>query len=186
MKVNSLERQTLGHGAERTAEDGLREQYKQHGADSKDMHHLPGEMMAKPGSKPSAALNGSKQDNVKHGKEYGKITPGRNPKLDVAHALERALYLGHAGYEAYHREYRNGLTIHGQHIAYAKDDGRTAKQLFVGEAELHAEKHREIDSHARKGGIKQEKNILNHKVGGATDAFQRSKVHTTAELEAKG
>ena len=46
------------------------------------------------------------------------------------------------------------LAMHRQHIAYGKNDGRTTEQLFVGEAELHAEEYRKIDSHTREGGIK--------------------------------
>lgn len=76
--------------------------------------------------------------------------------------------------------------MHRQHIAYGKNDGRTAEQLLVGEAELHAEKHRKIDSHAREGGIKQKEHVLDHEVGGATNAIQCAKVDATAELEAKG
>lgn len=75
--------------------------------------------------------------------------------------------------------------MHRQHIAYGKNDGRTAEQLLVGEAELHAEKHRKIDSHAREGGIKQKEHVLDHEVGGATNAIQCAKVDATAELEAK-
>ena len=48
------------------------------------------------------------------------------------------------------------------------------------------EKHRKIDSHAREGGIKQKEHVLNHEVGGATNAIQCTKVDATAELEAKG
>lgn len=76
--------------------------------------------------------------------------------------------------------------MHRQHIAYGKNDGRTAEQLLVGEAELHAEKHRKIDSHAREGGIKQKEHVLDHEVGGATNAIQCTKVDATAELKAKG
>lgn len=186
LKVDTFERQTLGHRTKRTAEDGLREQYERHSADGEDVHHLPCEMMTEPGGKPSATLDGGEQDDVKHGEENGKIASGGNPKLDVAHALERALYLSHSGYEAHYHEHRHRLAMHRQHIAYGKNDGRTAEQLLVGEAELHAEKHRKIDSHAREGGIKQKEHVLDHEVGGATNAIQCTKVDATAELEAKG
>jgi len=186
LKVDAFERQALGHGAKRTAEDGLREQHERHGADGEDVHHLPCEMMAEPGGKPSAALDGGEQDDVEHGKEDGKIALGGNPKLDVAHALERALYLGHSGYEAHYHEHRYRLAIHCQRVAHGKHDGRAAEQLLVGEAELHAEEHREIDCHACKVGIEQEDYVLNHEIGGATDDIQCAEIDTAAELEAKG
>lgn len=132
------------------------EQHEQHGTYSEDVHHLPGEMMSEPGCQPSATFYRCEQDNVEYWKEDRKIASGRNPKLDVAHTLERSLYLGHSGNEAHHSQYRHRLTMHCQHIAYAKNNGRTAKQLLVGETELHAEEHRKIHGHARKGGIKQE------------------------------
>lgn len=111
-------------------------------------------MMTEPGGKPSATLNGGEQDDVEHREENGKITSGSNPKLDVAHAFKRTLYLSHSGYEAHYHEHMHRLAMHRQHIAYGKNDGRTTEQLFVGEAELHAEEHRKIDSHTREGGIK--------------------------------
>lgn len=143
-------------------------------------------MMYEPGSKPSTALKCCKQDNVQYREENCKIASGSNPKLDVAHTLERSLYLGHSGNEAYCSQYWHRLTIHCQHIAYAKNNGRTTKQLPVGETELHAEKHREIHGHACKGGVKQEKYVLNHEVGGTTDAIQCTEINTSAELKAKG
>ena len=143
-------------------------------------------MMSEPGSKPSTTFNRCEQDNVEYRKENSKISSGSNPKLDVAHTLERALYFGHPGNEAHYRQYWHRLAIHCQYIAYAKNNGRTAKQLLVGETELHAEEHRKIHGHACKGGIKQEKYVLNHEVGGATDTIQRTEINTSAELKTKG
>lgn len=149
------------------------------------MHHLPGEMMSEPGCKPSTNLESRKQDNMQYWEEYTEIASGSNPKLDITHTLERSLYLGHSGNEAYHCQYRHRLTMHCQHIAHTKNNGRTAKQLLVGKTKLHAEEHRKIHSHARKCGIKQENHILNHEVGGTTNAIQCTEINTSAELKAK-
>ena len=150
------------------------------------MHHLPCEMVSEPSSKPSATFDGCEQNNVEYGEESGKIAFGSNPKLYVAHALKRALYLCHSGNETNHCEHRHRLAMHCDNIAHAKNDGRAAKQLLVGEAKLHAEKQWKIHSHTRKSGIKQEKYVLNHEVGGAANAIKRAEVHTSAELKAKG
>ena len=141
--------------------------------------------MTEPSSEPSTALNSREQNEVEDGEEDSKFPLRSNPELDVAHTLERPLYLGHSGNETSNSEYRHRLAVHGYHITYTEHNGRTAKQLLVGETELHAEEHRKKDGHARKGGIKQEKHVLNHEVGSATYAIQRTEIKTSAELKAK-
>ena len=80
-------------------------------------------MMAHPCCKPSAALYRSEQDDVKHGEEHGEVALWRNPLLDIAHALESALYLGYPGNEANHEEEWHRLAVHGDEIADTDDDG---------------------------------------------------------------
>ena len=142
--------------------------------------------MAHPRGKPSAALYRSEQDEMKHGEEHGKIALGGNPVLDIAHALEGALYLGYTGHETDDEEEGHRMAVHGDDIAQPDDDGRGAKELLIGEAELHPEQHGKPNRHASKGGIEQHHHILNLKLGGATDLIKSTEIQTARKLEAKG
>ena len=141
--------------------------------------------MPHPSSKPSPTLDGGEKDDVEHREEHGEVALWRNPQLDVAHTLERALDLGYARNKAGHHEDWHRLAMHGDNVADAHHDGRGAQQLLIGEAELHPEQHREPHSHARKRGIEQEHHILNHEVGGATNLVESTQIYTSRELEAQ-
>ena len=122
---------------------------------------------------------------MKDGEEDGEVAPWCYPQLYVAHALECALQLCHAGDEAHYHEQSHVGAIHGDDVAHGYGYGGTYEQLLVGEAELHPEQQREIDGHACQAAIEKHEQVLDHKVGGPSDTIQCSQIDTAGELYAK-
>ena len=162
--VDAAQRHTLRHRTPRTAQHKLAKHHITHRAYGKHMHHLPCEMESDHSRKPRTARDGGQQHNVQHREEHAEVARRRNPQLNVGHALERALYLGYAGYEADRQQYRHVGRAHGYEVAHGYHHSRADKQKAVGEAEFHAEEHRKPHRHARKSGIKQHQQVFNHQI----------------------
>ena len=149
------------------------------------MHHLPCEMESDHSRKPRTARDGGQQHNMQHREEHAEVARRRNPQLNVGHALERALYLGYAGYEADRQQYRHVGRAHGYEVAHGYHHSRADKQKAVGEAEFHAEEHRKPHRHARKSGIKQHQQVFNHQIRCAAHSFQRTEIDSARKLYAQ-
>jgi len=95
------------------------------------------------------------------------------------------LYLGHAGNEADHQQEGHRRRVHRDEVAHPDDDGGSAEQLLVGEAELHAEEQGEVDGHARQSGVEEHQQVFDHEVRGAADCIQCAQVHAACKLHAE-
>ena len=128
---------------------------------------------------------GEKHD-MKQGEEHREIALGRHPQLYVRHTFEGALYLRHAAHHAHGPQDGQRQAQHRHGVARHYHRCRRHEQGAVGEAELHAEEHGEVECHARKRGIEAHLHILAHNSPLAHHVVHGSQIHTVGELEAEG
>ena len=120
---------------------------------------------------------------MQHRKEHGKVACRTHPKLDVRHALERALYLAHAFDEAYQPKQRKKRDMRRNQVTEQYPGSRPAKQYLVGETELHAEQQREINRHSCQVRVKAHQEVFPHQGRFAHHLVQRAQIKPTGELE---
>ena len=123
---------------------------------------------------------------MQHGEEHRKVACRTHPKLDVGHALERALYLAHAFDEAYQPKQRKKRDMRSNQVAEQYPGCRPAKQRLVGETELHAEQQREIDGHSRQVRVEAHQEVFPHQGRFPHHLVQRAQIKPSGELEGKG
>lgn len=166
-----------------------RGEYAEHHAvqpDNQPVHQLPLPHGAEPSRKHVRRADGGEDDDVKHGEEHTEVALGRNPKLYVRHALERALYLGYPLYEADEPEQGQAGDVHCQQVGGYDRQAGCREQGLVGEAELRAEEHGEPQRHARQIGMDAHDHVFEHVTVVADDFRQRPQVAAARQLETAG
>ena len=103
--IDAKQRKLLEH-TEMACAEGQYQQVNHHDAADKQLHVIPMVVIHQISGKQVGQLHTAQDDNMQHRKEYGKVACRTHPKLDVGHALERALYLAHAFDEAYQPQQR--------------------------------------------------------------------------------
>ena len=166
--------------------DGQYQQIHHHDAADEQLHVVPMEVIHQISGQQIGQLHTPQDNDMQHGEEHGEVAGRTHPKLDVRHALKRALYLAHTFNEAYQPKQRKESDMRRNQIAEQYPGSRPTQQCLVRETELHAEQQREINGHPCQVRVQTHKKVFPHQGRLAHHLVQGSEIQPAGELERNG